>query len=96
MTLSVSSWIKVRNQELKPIYKKNFNLRYRFSKLQSFDLVDSNLKRCWDYIDEDYECFCVESKADNTLGNYIFSVYLTFNFHSGNAMVKRKKAIYSK
>ena len=82
MALKVSSWFKGRNQEFVPICRENFNMEYQFAGPQNFNLVDSVLKPCWDYIDKDFKCFCLESKADNTLENYVFNLF-NFRFSFG-------------
>ena len=82
MALKVSSWFKGRNQEFVPICRENFNMEYQFAGPQNFNLVDSVLQPCWDYIDKDFKCFCLESKADNTLENYVFNLF-NFRFSFG-------------
>ena len=77
MALKVSSWVKVGGQELIPACKENVNLNFESEELENLDIVDSNQKPCLGYIDKGYECYCLESTADNSLQNRIFNL---FNF----------------
>ena len=92
MSLKISSWIESGNQEFVPICSENFNFGYQFAELQNYDIVDSILKPCWDYIDKDYECFCLEPKVDNTLKSYIFNLFnFQFSFRERSKRRKKKK-----
>ena len=92
MALKVSSWVKGGDQELIPACKENVNLKFESEELENFDIVDSYLTPCLEYIDKGYECYCLESKADNTLQNCIFKLLnFRLSFRKRNGSEEEKK-----
>ena len=68
MALKISSWVKSSSKELIPIYMKYKTLVFDY---------DVDLGLCWEYIDENFHCCCLEPKSDNTAENYMYNL---FNF----------------
>ena len=89
MALKVSSWVK---DEI-PICRESVNLEFESKELESLvDLVDSILNPCFEYIDKDYECYCLKSKAGNTLQNHFFNLFnFRFSFRTSNSLGEEKK-----
>ena len=92
MALKFSFWVKVGGQELIPACKENVNLNFESEELENLDIVDSNQKPCLEYIDKGYECYCLESTADNSLQNRIFNLFnFRFSFRTCNGLEEENK-----
>ena len=89
MVLKVSSWMK----DGIPICRENVNLEFESTELnKNLHVVDSILKPCFEYIDKNYECYCLKSKAGNTLQNHLFNLFnFRFSFRMSNSLGEEKK-----
>ena len=89
MALKVSSWMK----DGIPICWENVNLEFESAELnKNLHVVDSILKPCFEYIDKNYECYCLKSKAGNTLQNHLFNLFnFRFSFRMSNSLGEEKK-----
>lgn len=88
MALKVSSWVT----DGIPICRENVNLEFESKELENLDIVDSILKPCFEYIDKDYECYCVKSEADSTLQNHIFNLFnFRLSFRTSKSLGEEKK-----
>ena len=83
--MQVSSWVKSMNKELIPMCQARDILNgyihgKKYQKLRYDDDID--LRLCWDYFDNNYECHCLELKPNDTLENDLHNLYkfqLSFN-----------------
>ena len=80
MALKISSWLKSRSEELIPYCRANhiFHLNIEDRKYRNLIYNDDvDLRHCWEYLDKNFECYCLEQKGDGNTENCISDL---FNF----------------
>ena len=80
MVLKISSWVKSKSQELIPYCWENHILHLNIENRKYRNLIyndNIDLRQCWEYLDKNFECYCLEQKGDDTTENCINNL---FNF----------------
>ena len=78
MALKISSWVKNRSEELIPYCRANHISHLNIEDRKCRNLIyndDIDVRQCWEYIDKNYECYCLEQKDDNTTEEIICNLY---------------------
>ena len=78
MALEISSWVKSSSEELIPNCRSNHTLHVNFEEKKYRTLVydyDVDLGLCWEYIDKNFHCCCLEPKSDNITENCMYNLF---------------------
>ena len=78
MALKISSWLKSRSEELIPYCRANhiFHLNIEDRKYRNLIYNDDvDLRHCWEYLDKNFECYCLEQKGDHNTENCSNDLY---------------------
>ena len=65
MVLKISPWVKSKSQELIPYFQANHILHLNVEDRKYRNLIYNdiiNLRQCWEYLDKNFECYCLEQK----------------------------------
>ena len=78
MAIKTNSWVKNRKEELIPICQTNdiLDVNIEDGKYNNINILEyCDMQLCWNYIDRNYECYCLEAKYDGTKENYINNLH---------------------